>query len=653
MNFNVLCSTSPALKAVFVLMAFIVSSWMPSHARAEEALCINIDLASSYDSNLGANIEREGLEFATFNGQKISFYTAPYTIVKDTHGRVVNSTATGCFSKKLLRTTNVINIQTFWGDKSDGSILGSATARFSLSTKPQRLICHMHFFEGSTPTRTCQETIEIPLEEIDSTLSAHIRSLERTLRESSDDLHALQVELEALEAVLRDRMNGPFESLDLSSLTGRAIPGLEEIYAIWKEARKSIEEVKVESDKLLKKAEEGEAKLRQDLAYISPEIVLPDVPPPTLPELPRAGEAANYTAWGQNWINKINATRSPAEAQDVAATYLRSATALRKSLQSSVYVLDELRSFLEATQAVETVLYETGCGGKGCLGRDGYARGSQVPQASRKALKEDLPLIDTPAAARLEKQVRTWEGTLTPQQKTVLAAIDALGGAARTFTRLASDEAAYLRGRLSAVLSSTITAAQTTACVAGTLAPGVNDFADWYEMVEGKDLCTGSELPIWQRALSGVGVIAGSGRLWRTMGEEIAGISKAAAKADDIAETAIKLGWKGSKEALQDLNVAVESLSKTGKLPPSYITQPEARRLGWIPEKGNLAEAVPGKMVYGDWKNRRGQLPEGKYFEADIGYRKGYRGTERMVFLEDGKKVYITNDHYETFLEIR
>lgn len=91
-----------------------------------------------------------------------------------------------------------------------------------------------------------------------------------------------------------------------------------------------------------------------------------------------------------------------------------------------------------------------------------------------------------------------------------------------------------------------------------------------------------------------------------------------------------------------------------GRLPHNYITKSEAKAAGWDSEKGNLGEACPGKSIGGDrFGNYEGNLPDKngrKYFECDINYNEndGYRGTERIVYSNDGL-VYYTGDHYETF----
>ena len=53
-------------------------------------------------------------------------------------------------------------------------------------------------------------------------------------------------------------------------------------------------------------------------------------------------------------------------------------------------------------------------------------------------------------------------------------------------------------------------------------------------------------------------------------------------------------------------------------------------------------------------KNQKGKLPQAKgrtWYEADINYTSGHRGTERVLYSNDGL-VFVTYDHYQTFYEI-
>lgn len=115
-------------------------------------------------------------------------------------------------------------------------------------------------------------------------------------------------------------------------------------------------------------------------------------------------------------------------------------------------------------------------------------------------------------------------------------------------------------------------------------------------------------------------------------------------------------------EALDDTNGELEEfravalhLLEYGKLPDYFITKSEARALGWVAQAGNLHEVAPGASIGGDgFQNREKLLPAAKgrkWYEADINYKGGTRGAERIVYSNDGL-IYMTRDHYKTFLRI-
>ena len=91
------------------------------------------------------------------------------------------------------------------------------------------------------------------------------------------------------------------------------------------------------------------------------------------------------------------------------------------------------------------------------------------------------------------------------------------------------------------------------------------------------------------------------------------------------------------------------------RLPDHYITKKDARKLGWNPSRGNLWDVAPGKSIGGDvFRNLEKALPEKKgriWHEADINYRGGKRGKDRILFSNDGL-IYKTENHYRTFTRI-
>ena len=95
-----------------------------------------------------------------------------------------------------------------------------------------------------------------------------------------------------------------------------------------------------------------------------------------------------------------------------------------------------------------------------------------------------------------------------------------------------------------------------------------------------------------------------------------------------------------------------EYIHTFGTLPGNFITKNDAKALGWVSTEGNLWDVAPGKSIGGDrFGNREGLLPDGKYYECDVNFNGSYRGSERLIYSEDGR-IYYTNDHYKSFTQL-
>lgn len=90
---------------------------------------------------------------------------------------------------------------------------------------------------------------------------------------------------------------------------------------------------------------------------------------------------------------------------------------------------------------------------------------------------------------------------------------------------------------------------------------------------------------------------------------------------------------------------------KYGTLPSNFITKEQAEELGWEPGE-NLWDYAPGKSIGGDvFTNSEESLPTGygiTWHECDINYHGGHRGSDRLVYSNNGL-IYGTTDHYQTF----
>jgi len=89
-----------------------------------------------------------------------------------------------------------------------------------------------------------------------------------------------------------------------------------------------------------------------------------------------------------------------------------------------------------------------------------------------------------------------------------------------------------------------------------------------------------------------------------------------------------------------------------GHLPSNFISKTKARKEGWVSSEGNLNDVCPGMSIGGSvFYNDDGLLPDADgrtWKECDIDYTGGYRGSERIVFSNDGL-IYYSDNHYRTF----
>ncbi len=134
----------------------------------------------------------------------------------------------------------------------------------------------------------------------------------------------------------------------------------------------------------------------------------------------------------------------------------------------------------------------------------------------------------------------------------------------------------------------------------------------------------------------------------RLTGDKDIKISDEIIEENSIAEEK-SLDEDGSYYSLEDVS---SYLIEFNHLPTNYITKKEAMDLGWSPKDGNLWDVADKAVIGGDhFGNFEGKLPEGNYKEADVNYKGGRRGAERIIFDED-TNIYYTKDHYETFERI-
>jgi len=120
-----------------------------------------------------------------------------------------------------------------------------------------------------------------------------------------------------------------------------------------------------------------------------------------------------------------------------------------------------------------------------------------------------------------------------------------------------------------------------------------------------------------------------------------------------VAARRAKIVRDGEYTSKEDVSAYIRQFK--GALPRNFITKNEARALGW--SGGPLEPHAPGKSIggdrFGNYEQRLPRLKTGFYKECDIDSKGRPRGAKRLVFTQDGQRIYYTDDHYKTFKEVK
>lgn len=129
-------------------------------------------------------------------------------------------------------------------------------------------------------------------------------------------------------------------------------------------------------------------------------------------------------------------------------------------------------------------------------------------------------------------------------------------------------------------------------------------------------------------------------------------VTSVASETSEVTQSVQSVEKDGSYTSPEDV---AEYIHTFGTLPDNFITKGEAKKLGWDSREGNLWDVAYGKSIGGDrFGNYEKLLPEADdrtYTECDVNYEGGYRGSERIIFSNDGL-IFYTNDHYESFTQL-
>ncbi|MBQ9691312.1 MAG: hypothetical protein IJV62_04380 [Eggerthellaceae bacterium] len=117
-------------------------------------------------------------------------------------------------------------------------------------------------------------------------------------------------------------------------------------------------------------------------------------------------------------------------------------------------------------------------------------------------------------------------------------------------------------------------------------------------------------------------------------------------------QTSARIDEYGSYTSKEDVAAYIHMYER---LPENFISKTKAHNAGWNPEQGNLNDVMPGKSIGGSiFHNDDKTLPSKSgrvWHECDVNYHTGFRGSERIVYSNDGL-IFYTPDHYKTFEQL-
>jgi hypothetical protein len=224
----------------------------------------------------------------------------------------------------------------------------------------------------------------------------------------------------------------------------------------------------------------------------------------------------------------------------------------------------EWRAYSASVTRIESYLYGNGQV-QGRLTRDNWYIDSPVPQDLRNDI-ENIIKVESPAeGAALElalKQLRKKD--VSAQQAEAFMTLRAL---AHGFVALASmlevQEAIRQRQKLQSVAGGMALLIAEGAKCAGTSFVA-RDAGDFYEVVTGKDICTGETLTVSGRTISAIALGVGSARIWRWIGQRM-GIKTVSDSISENVEAFEAFASRAGKEQAIRMLQSAETLGITSK----------------------------------------------------------------------------------------
>lgn len=174
----------------------------------------------------------------------------------------------------------------------------------------------------------------------------------------------------------------------------------------------------------------------------------------------------------------------------------------------------EWRALNASFEEVETYIFRI-------VDKDFWFRDSALTYEQKRAI-DSIKNVNPFIGSTMERDLRSYRAAnMTPEKHEILQLLEAVGGGIAESGANDTDAAQYTP--LLTQLASAV--AEGAVCAAKVVAYG--DFGDFYEVVIGKDICTGEVLSTSERLISSLSLVVGTARFWRGVGRAT-GLSQSA-----------------------------------------------------------------------------------------------------------------------------
>ncbi|WP_342377049.1 hypothetical protein NVS55_37375 [Myxococcus stipitatus] len=419
-----------------------------------------------------------------------------------------------------------------------------------------------------------QTTLTLDLSEINPRLAENLVNLERVLQDRKWQLLSIHGSLAAAQAEL-DRLaelKGEIDELskrpldaiteaDLNDILSRYSDldprVLSQLRQLLSDLKEDIAALRTELNRIMSEFRGQMSGLDDWLAGTppanapnleDPKTYEPGLDPDQLPEveLPDLGVGDDfdpdndpYLAYAQQVLQQLATTTqggvvvNRAGYMTIVRSWRQNQDIFEKAIQARASVSrEEVGAFISAR---DLVLDEV----RLAMDEDGWFLDTPVRQSTKSLIEY---LRQRPEARHqadgLQSNLNLWHGTATPQQDAILDTLDGLHGGWQSVEEGAAAEDPSIISTLLSIGDSAQVIIKEVALLGVGMTPA-GDFIDFCEVATGWETCMpgGAQLSTGERMFTALGMVVGTGRFWRGVGNALPTVSKPIA---DRCETLIK-----------------------------------------------------------------------------------------------------------------